>query len=187
MDPGEIGAAALSALAVWLTAVRHPLCWPAGLVSVLVYAAIFAGARLYSDALLQLVFAVLLAYGWWHWRMSPGADRGRLVVRAGTRREYALPLVLAAAGAVLLGGAMAHFTDAALPWLDAALTSLSLVAQFWMSRRIRAHWLMWMAVDVAYTGVYWVKALPVTAGLYVLFLVLAAIGWRRWRATSVAA
>ena len=180
MEPSELVAALISAGAVWLTAVRNPLCWPAGLLSVIVYAGIFVNARLYSDALLQVVFAVLLVYGWWHWKRSPGADAAQLVVRTGTPREYVLPLGLAAVGAAALGGFMGRFTDAALPWLDATLTALSLVAQFRMSRRLRANWLMWIAVDVVYTGVYWVKALPVTAVLYVVFIVLAVLGWRRW-------
>ena len=180
MDPVELVAALLSAVAVWLMAVRHRLCWLAGLVSVLVYAGVFVQARLYSDALLQGVFALLLVYGWWHWKRSPGADAAQLVVRTGAPREYLAPLALAALGGAGLGGTMAHFTDAALPWLDAALTALSLVAQFWMARRLRANWLMWIAVDVVYVGVYWVKDLPVTALLYAGFIVLAVIGWRRW-------
>ncbi len=182
MDPVELVAALISAIAVWLMAVRHRLCWPAGLVSVIVYAGVFVNARLYSDALLQGVFAALLVYGWWHWMHSPGAGAAQLVVRSGSPREYAIPLVLAALGAAALGAGMARFTDAALPWLDAALTALSLVAQFWMSRRLRANWLMWIGVDVVYTGVYVVKDLPVTAVLYVAFIVLAVLGWRRWGA-----
>lgn len=186
MDPVEIVAALISAVAVWLMAVRHPLCWLAGLVSVIVYAGIFIHARLYSDALLQGVFALLLAYGWWHWKRSRGADAARLDVRAATLREYLLPLALAAVGAAGLGATMARFTDAALPWLDATLTALSLVAQYWMSRRLRANWLLWIGVDVVYVGVYWVKDLPVTALLYVGFIVLAALGWQRWGQGGVA-
>ena len=179
MDPVEILGVALSIAAVWLTTVRNPWCWPVGLASVLVYGWIFVGARLYSDALLQAIYAALEIYGWWQWRRLP-KDGPLPAVRAAHTAEICLPLGLAVIGAVALGAAMARFTDAALPWLDAALTALSLVAQYWMARMIRASWLMWIAVDVVYVGMYWSRDLAPTAALYSGFIAMAVLGWRRW-------
>ncbi|MDP0995797.1 nicotinamide mononucleotide transporter family protein, partial [Klebsiella pneumoniae] len=50
---------------VWLTAQRVRWCWPVSVVAVLLYAWIFFDVKLYSDMLLQLVFAALQGYGWW--------------------------------------------------------------------------------------------------------------------------
>jgi nicotinamide mononucleotide transporter len=183
VDPVEILGVALSIAAVWLTTVRNPWCWPVGLASVLAYGWIFVGARLYSDALLQLVFAALEVYGWWQWRTLPQAGP-RPAVRPARAPELWVPAGIAVVGALALGGAMARYTDAALPWLDAVLTAASLVAQYWMARLIRANWLLWIAVDLVYVGVYWSRALPLTAALYTGFVVLAAIGWRRWGETA---
>ncbi len=179
VDPIEGVAVVLSIAAVWLTTARNAWCWPVGLASVIVYAWIFIGARLYSDALLQVIYAALEVYGWWQWRRAPQAA-GQVAVRPARPRELWVPAVLAIGGALVLGGGMARFTDAALPWLDAVLTAASLVAQFWMARLIRANWLLWIAVDVVYVGVYASRALPLTAALYAGFVVLAVSGWRRW-------
>lgn len=175
----------MSALGVLLTAVRNRWCWPVGLVSVLLYSWVFVDARLYSDALLQIVYAGMECYGWWHWQRAP-REASRPGVHAARRTEIAVPLVLGAVGAVLLGWAMARLTDAALPWLDASLTALSLVAQFWMARLIRANWPLWIAVDVAYVGVYLSRDLPVTTALYAGFVVLAAYGWYAWGKREIA-
>ena len=86
-----------------------------------------------------------------------------------------------AAGSVVLGYVMASFTDAHIPWLDSALTSFSLVAQFWMARKYVANWWLWIAVDIIYVGVYIYKDLDLTAGLYAAFIVLAVIGLRNWQ------
>ena len=56
----EVASAVVSAVAVWLTERRHPWCWPVGLVSVIAYAWIFIDAKLYSDTLLQGIFAALI-------------------------------------------------------------------------------------------------------------------------------
>lgn len=181
----ELAAALLSALGVWLTALRRPWCWPVGLVSVLVYAVVFIDARLYSDALLQGAFAVMLVYGWLRWLQH--LDAGGKVRIAGLHVQSALlHLLVGCSAALALGYAMHRWTDAALPWLDAALAAFSLVAQWWQARRHVAAWLLWIAVDVVYVGVYVYKSLYITAVLYAGFLVLAALGLRAWRKAAAA-
>jgi len=178
----EIVAVILSALAVWLTARRHLWCWPIGLVSVLLYARIFLVAKLYSDLLLQLIFAVMQLYGWWQWkRGAPGQDSQHIQPQRLPKQGLLIGLLAGVAGSVMLGYVMASFTDAHIPWLDSALTSFSLVAQFWMARKYVANWWLWIAVDIIYVGVYVYKDLNLTAGLYAGFIVLAVIGLRNWQ------
>jgi nicotinamide mononucleotide transporter len=176
----ELIGAIISAWAVWLTAQRKPWCWPTGLLSVLVYSWIFVDARLYSDALLQLAFAVLIVYGWHRWLHHLGED-GRVSVAPLRPGQAALHVLVGVAGALALGFAMHRYTDASLPWLDAALTSFSLVAQWWQGRRHIAAWWLWIVVDVIYVGEYVYKHLLITSVLYAGFIVLAIIGLRAWR------
>lgn len=178
----EIVAVIVSALAVWLTARRHLWCWPIGLVSVLLYARIFLVAKLYSDLLLQLIFAVMQLYGWWQWKSGASdQDSQHIQPQRLPKRGLLTGLLAGAAGSVVLGYVMASFTDAHIPWLDSALTSFSLVAQFWMARKYVANWWLWIAVDIIYVGVYIYKDLNLTAGLYAGFIVLALVGLRNWR------
>ena len=176
----ELGSALVSVAAVWLTARRSPWCWPVGLVSVIAYAWIFMDARLYSDTLLQVIFAVLIVYGWRRWMRNLDGS-GHVRVASLAPREAAMHLAIGTAAALALGYAMHRYTDASLPWLDAALTAFSLVAQWWQARRHAAAWWLWIAVDVIYVGEYVYKSLPITAVLYAGLVVLAAIGLRAWR------
>ena len=176
----ELAGALISAWAVWLTAKRRPWCWPVGLVSVLVYGWIFIDARLYSDALLQLAFAGLIVYGWRRWLQNLGDD-GRVQLAPLPVAQAIGHVAIGAVAALLLGYSMHRWTDAALPWLDAALTAFSLVAQWWQGRRHVAAWWLWIAVDVIYIGEYIYKHLLITSVLYAGFVVLAVIGLRAWR------
>ena len=180
MDAVELAGALLSAWAVWLTARRRPWCWPVGFASVLVYGWIFIHAKLYSDALLQAAFAVLIVYGWLRWLSHLDAD-GRVQIATLPAGQLVAHLLIGAAGALALGYAMHRWTDAALPWLDAALTAFSLVAQWWQGRRHIAAWWLWIVVDVIYVGEYVYKDLLITSVLYAGFVALAAIGLRDWR------
>ncbi|MCW4455776.1 nicotinamide riboside transporter PnuC [Flavobacterium sp. MXW15] len=182
MNPAilEWSAVAFSILGVWLMAQRRMLAWPVGLVSVGLYALVFFEAKLYSDTLLQGAFAAFLLYGWINWHRQDKPD-GRIVVAPLPPGHCARDLGLGIAFGLALGAAMHTWTDAALPWLDAMLAALSLVAQWWQARRHAAAWWLWIAVDVVYVGMYAVKSLHATAGLYLLFIGLAVMGLRAWK------
>jgi len=179
-DALEWIAALVSVAAVWLAARRHLLGWPIGLVSVALYASVFVEAKLYSDALLQGAFAGFIVYGWWRWKSHLGRD-GLVEIAPLARHLMLRDLAAGVFFALALGATMHTYTDAALPWLDAALTAFSLVAQWWQGRRHVAAWWLWIVVDVIYTGLYAYKSLDITAALYLGFVGLAVLGLRQWR------
>ena len=180
MSPLEIAGFVLSVLGVWLTARQHILCWPVGIASVTVYTAVFIDVKLYSDAGLQVAFALMLVYGWYTWlKTGPAPDVQRPVGRA-TPVSLAIALGLGALASAGLGHTMATHTDASLPYWDAGTTSFSLVAQWLTARKAVECWPLWIAVDIVYIGIYVVKDLHLTAVLYALFIALAFYGWRQW-------
>jgi len=180
MSPLEIVAVVVNVVGVWLTARRTPWCWPVGVVAVLLYVWIFYDVKLYSDMLLQVVFAVMQGYGWWRWRTGR-MDQGKVLIEPLSPQLTVTSLAAGALLSLALGAGMAHFTDAALPWLDATLTGFSLVASYWAARKFVASWWLWIVLDVVYTGVYWYKDLALTAVLYAGFIGLAVYGLQAWR------
>ena len=72
-------------------------------------------------------------------------------------------------------------TGAALPHLDAALASYSLVASWWSARKYIANWWLWIVIDAIYIGEYIYKDLRMTALLYAGLVLLAVLGLRDWR------
>ncbi|MET1076661.1 MAG: nicotinamide riboside transporter PnuC [Pseudomonas sp.] len=180
MSPLELFAAVLGVIAVWLTLKQNPWGWPIGLVMVVIYGWIFFDAKLYSDMLLQGVFAVLQLYGWWQWTRGGQQHHGRQVSHL-QASGLLLSLALGAAGSLGLGYLMATYTDAAAPWLDATLAAFSLVAQVWMAQKRLECWPLWAVLDLLYVGLYVHRDLIPTAVLYALFTLLALKGWQHWR------
>lgn len=180
MSTLEIVAVLFNIVGVWLTAQRVRWCWPVSVIAVLLYAWIFFDVKLYSDMLLQLIFAVLQGYGWWRWTTGR-VDAGKVRVERLPRREALISLFAGIAGAVLLGSVMHSLTDASVPWADATLTSFSLVASVWAARKYVVSWWLWIVLDVLYVGMYLYKDLNLTAGLYAGFVVLAFYGLFAWQ------
>jgi nicotinamide mononucleotide transporter len=169
----------------WLTIRQNLLCWPIGIASVTVLAFVFYDARLYSDVLLQLVYVVLQAYGWWHWARlrAGGASASRSLVPVTRLRPFGWAVVcgVVLAGGVLLGALMGRFTDAALPYWDAATTVASLCAQWLQARKVLESWLVFIAANVSFIAIYVAKGLHQTVVLFVVISALAAYGFMQWR------
>lgn len=180
MSALEIAAVAISFLAIWLTARRNVFCWPLNLVACALYFKLFLDVRLYTDMALQAVFGVGILYGWILWSWGKRDEGAVAVIRLSPLRAVA-GLAVGASGALLIGWFTSRHTDAALPWMDATLSSFSLVAQFWTARRHRESWLLWIVVDIVYVGMFLFKGLALTAGLYAVMIGLAIIGYRDWQ------
>lgn len=162
---------------VWLTARRNIWNWPVGLLNNAFFFLLFWWAKLYGDAVLQGVFAVLGVYGWWAWAR---ADARAVTVRRATAREWAVLLPLTVLGTVLAARWLATHTDSPVPRWDALVLCLSLAATYAQARKHLESWWLWIAVDVISVPLYVVRRLYPTAALYALFLVLCFVGMRAW-------
>lgn len=195
MSGWEITGTFLGVLGVWLMIRQNIWGWPVGLVQVAVYAWVFYDAKLYSDVILQGFFFGIQAYGWAHWLGRNGA-RGASPASEASRSAEAAPALpvtrltpaamaawvgLGAVASAGWGTYMQRNTDAALPHWDAFILAFSLIAQWLQARKKLECWAGWIIVNTVAIGVYWAKDLLLTAGLYGLFWVMAAWGWREWR------
>jgi nicotinamide mononucleotide transporter len=180
----EIAGFLATLVGIWLTTRRLLICWPVVLAADVLYLVVFYRARLFSDALLQIFFVVFTLYGWWHWWRGV-REVGEVRVVPLSVRGWFAGLAAGAVGAVLLGWLMVR-AGAALPHLDAALTSYSLVASWWQARKHTANWWLWIAVNLVYIGEYLYKDLLPTAVLYLLLVILAVMGLVDWRRAPAA-
>lgn len=176
----EATAVAFGIASVYLSVRQNIWSWPTAIVNVLLYVLVFRDAKLYADMGLQVVYFALSVYGWYEWLFG-GANRTPLKVSRATARAAVTLSLIAVASVAVLGTFLARSTDAALPYVDSATTSTSLVAQWMMTRKVLENWAVWMAVDVVYVGMFIFKHLYLTAGLYAVFFVLAAMGHREWK------
>ena len=182
----ETAAVLFGIVSVYLSVREKIASWPTAIVNVTLYIFVFQRARLYADMALQVVYIGISLYGWYEW-LHGGSGKSPLAVSRATRRLAAVLAGIGLVAAALLGTLLARYTNAALPYLDATTTTTSLIAQWMMARKILENWIVWVAVDVVYIGMFVYKSLVLTAGLYAVFLVLSLMGYFQWRRTLSAA
>ena len=172
-------AAALGVANVALVVRRSVWNYPFGLAMVSLYFVVFAEARLYSDALLQIFFFAVNLYGWRNWLRA--SEAGEVPVAVMSWWARGLWVAGTAAVSIAWGLGMARFTDAAAPMADAAIAGMSVAGQILMARRRIENWTFWIAVDALAVPLFWSRGLFYTSGLYALFLVLSVAGLIAWR------
>lgn len=179
MSPLEIFAVIISVIGVVLTIRRHMWCWGVNLISYVVYGYLFFEYKLYGETILQIVFVFLGMYGFYHWSKTKKQDH-EIRIEPIAAQKVLFHVIITAIGGLIFGLSLHYFTDAALPLLDSQLAAFSLLGTYWTSRKHIATWVLWVFVDIIYTGMFMYKDLYLTAVLYASFVGLAAWGWHQW-------
>src|SRR5215475_12011006 len=182
----ELVAVIFGVVSVLLSVKENIWSWPTALVNVALYFALFYFTGLYSDMGLQVVYFALSIYGWYEW-LYGGKDRTELRVSRTPRRVWLVVCVVGVAFWAVDGFATSHLPNVSLPYVDAATATVSLVAQYFMTRKYLENWTLWILVDVVYVGMLIFKGLNLTAFNYAIYLVLAVMGHVAWRKSLVRA
>lgn len=172
----EATAALTSVIGVGLGVTAKRITWPWWALSSALYGVFFYRSDLFASALLQIVFIIAAIWGWFGWGPK-GAQPSALATRA------RLFLTLGVLGGTTLATPVLSSWGAAATWSDAFLFFGSLVAQIVMVYQKYENWTIWLVVDLVGTIQYAVLGYWFTAALYLIFTIIAALGWSRWYAS----
>lgn len=181
----EIIGTAIGLIYLYLEYKASAWLWLASIAMPGIYLAVYYEAGLYADFGISVYYILASIYGLICWLRGSGKsaeeESGELRIRQ-TPGNYAAPLaVISGALLLLIGYILSHFTDSTVPWADAFTTALSIVAMWMLARKYLEQWFVWIIVDVASAILYVYKDLWFTAGLYLLYAVIAIFGYRKWK------
>ena len=184
MSPFEIVAALFGIVSVFLSTRQNIWSWPTSLVNVTMYTVIFLQQKLYGLMAIQVFFAAVAVYGWYKW-LRGGVAKTELKVSRTTPRLAAILATIGLLGWLGLYLALRATNDAA-PLLDAFFFAVSLVAQWMMARKLVECWPIWVIINCISVPFFLARHNYATAGQYAVFLMLAIMGWRQWKASLAA-
>lgn len=171
----EFIASIVSLIGVTLGITGKRITWPWWALSSALYGVFFLQYDLYASAALQIVFIVAAILGWFGWEPT-GAKPGPLT------NKNRIVIVAAIFLATLALAPVLKSLGAASTYVDAILFFGSFAAQMLMVYEKYESWIIWLVVDAGYVALYASQGLLFTTMLYVVFTVLAALGWSKWYA-----
>ena len=135
---------------------------------------------LYADCGMEFYYLAVTIYGWWRWARGSSTTK-TLSVRHFPRR-LVLPwtLLMLVLWAVIYW-LLVTFTNSNVPVADSFTTALSIVGIWALAHKYLEQWFIWIAVDVVTSVLYFYKDIPFKASLYALYVVIAVLGFIKWR------
>lgn len=202
----EAVAAVFGLISVYLLTRQNIWAWPTGLLSVAVAAVVFYDSFLYSDMILHVYYIGMNIYGWFHWLKGGSQDEELPVTTMSWSRNvvWAIVTILLTLAwgwsmshlDVIAGWVLTNVSDTiswaqawsdgeaptpAYPYGDAFTTVASLVAMWFMARKLLENWAYWFVIDIVAITIYALKGLYLFSGQYLIFLILCIMGYREWR------
>lgn len=172
--------AVISALLYVVLAARENIwCWPAALVSTVIYSVIFYDVYLWMDGLLQLYYFAMAIYGWYCWQSTLKSAKPQPIQRWALQ-THVIAIVFLTVLSVGLGWLMANFTPADFPYIDTLTTVFAVFATYLVAKKVLENWLYWIVIDAVSIYLYIAKDLQPTAVLFAIYVLMAIYGYMQW-------
>lgn len=184
----EAIAALLGILSVWYARKENILVFPFGIANVVIYIYICFAARLYANAGINAVYLISNIFGWYMWSRT-GDDNGTLQISRNSLLQNTLSWVAVALIYLSVFFLLRRvnsddnaYLQSWLPWIDAFNTSFFLVATLLMAIKKLENWQFWIIGNIISIPIYASQGLYFTSIQYSVFLMLAILGWKEWKA-----
>ncbi|MCL1113986.1 nicotinamide riboside transporter PnuC [Shewanella basaltis] len=181
--------AVMLALAYLILAMRTNIwCWSAAFLSTAIYTILFWNVSLLMESVLNIYYMGMAVYGYWLWLQVPPEQQSQqhdvssqLSITSWTWHTHAILITVTALVSVAVGYAMATYTSAAFPYIDAATTCFAVVTTYLVAKKVLENWLYWVIIDLVSIYLYFQKGLMLTSGLFILYVAMAVAGYLMWR------
>jgi nicotinamide mononucleotide transporter len=163
-----------------LAAYEYKICWIAGGISTFLYILICYQAGLFVETGLQVFYLIMAFVGYYQWSNSLAKHTSNKINSLSKKMLYK-GLFFCSIISLLVAYIFDNYTTAQLPWLDAPVTIFSIWATWLVIKKTIENWLFWIVIDATCVYIYYSRNLETTALLYILYTILAVIGYFKWK------
>ena len=178
----EFTAVVFGIISVLFARKNNILVYPTGLVSTLIYVYILLEWKLFGDFIINIYYSVMSILGWYLWtRKKNGATEFPISVM--NRKDYLISSVIFT-GTLLFVALVYYFFDKFTHWtayVDTLTTALFFVGMWLMAKRKIENWLLWIVADIISVPLYFYKGLTFSSIQFLLFTIIAILGYIEWR------
>lgn len=173
----EIIAVIFSLGCVVLSIKKHILCWPIGIIGIVAYGILFAQERLFAEMTLQIIFLYQMIFGWIQWNKNTKEFKIINIDNA----DFLFHIMASIGIIVLTIVVLSQFFNSSQPILDSTTAVISLLANYYLAKKIIQSWHLWIFVDVLFIGMFITQGLYLSSLLYIIFFIMAIFGLMSWK------
>lgn len=169
---------------IYLEYRAHIALWVVGIIMPALDVVLYWQSGLYGDAGMAIYYTLAALYGFAVWKFGRKRNQREgedMPITHMPSRLYLSAAVFMVMAWLVIYYVLVRFTDSDVPILDSFTNAVSFVALWALARKYVEQWLFWIVVDVICTGLYIYKGIPFKAGLYGLYVIIAIMGYRKWK------
>ena len=194
----EAVAAFFGLLSVFFSVKRNIWMYPTGIISTTIYVYILFNFGLLGDMLINVYYSIMSIYGWISWNKN--TENQIISVDFVKKKDWLVGLNLFVMSFIAVCGVYYfkpfidnHFSMNGVSlgfqqldwanWLDIFTTSLFLIGMWFMAKRKVENWLFWIVGDLICIPMMLYKGLGITSLQYLVFTIMAVMGYQKWKKT----
>lgn len=181
----ELTGSLLSLIYLYLSVKQKAGLWIFGFLCSALYTVVFFQSKFYADMTLQIYYLGVSVFGWISWNAGKNKLGNELSIKRTTTSSAIVISAIAFSLFWLYYYILTNYTDSPLPMGDSFTTALSVVATWMLARKMIEHWLLWIVIDSVSAGLYFYKELYPTAILFIVYTIMAVVGYFQWRKSLV--
>ena len=158
------------------------LVYPTGLIGTGIFVYILLNFSLLGDTIINAYFFSMSIYGWYFWSRKKDKVFVNQVSTINTN-EIKYLFILAFSSLIFIYFVYDYF-DKWNNWtayVDNITTAIFFVAMWLMARRKIESWIFWIIGDLITVPLYFYKGLTISSIQYIIFLILAVLGYISWK------
>jgi nicotinamide mononucleotide transporter len=156
------------------------LVYPVGMVNTGIFIWLYITHGLYADASVNFYYTVMSIIGWVMWsRKAEG--KSILRITASSKKDWINSLIFFFACWAILYFLLSRFTDSTVPIADSFTSGAAFTGMWLMNKKKLENWTWWIITDLASIPLNFYKHLVFTSFQYLVFLILAVMGYITWR------
>ncbi len=160
--------------------VENILVYPIGMINTIIYVYIYLTHGLYADASVNLFYTIMSIIGWFMWAAKKNGH-AKLNLTKSTAVDWRNTLLFFIVCWFALFVLLKKFTDSTVPIADAFVSAAAAVAMWLMNKKKLENWTWWIITNLASIPLNFYKQLVFTSFQYLVFLILAIMGYITWR------
>ena len=176
----EIIGAIVGVIYLWLEYKASIHLWVVSIIMPAIYLVVFYGAGLYADTAINIYYLLIALYGWISWRKG-AKEESQLAISHTPKRLWLPMAAICIALQVAIWAALHYCTDSTVALGNSITSAISIVAMWMLARKYLEQWIVWCVVDVLCVTLYIYTELYFTAALYGLYVVIAILGYFKWK------
>lgn len=157
------------------------LVFPTGIISTILYVIICYKFILFGDMLINIYYTLMSLYGWYVWSFKVSGEN--IVITISKKDDLVKSVFIFLSTIVIISGIYIYFDRMSnvTDYLDTFTSAIFFTAMWLMANKKIEHWIFWIIGNLISIPLYFVKGLGFSSIQFIIFLILAIIGYMEWK------